>query len=198
VGRTGWPRGSTRRRRIGMLCSGCVAVRPSVRPGPGTVGGLPCVVRGSVRCAESSGLGDTAASIPAGWRTGLGGGHRLPGRGILRARHAAGPFPSVPFRTAWPCSAPLTEWPNTDRCAPVELACVSGGFGGVFAAHPSRGCRCPVPGGRVAACSGRLVADHMPWSSALAERRHHVALRAPVTPPVRLCRGSMFREGRGP
>lgn len=47
-------------------CSWCVAVRPAVRSGPAPGGALPWRMRGSARCTGSSGLGDTAAPIPAG------------------------------------------------------------------------------------------------------------------------------------
>ncbi len=52
--------------RTVATCSRCVAVRPSVRPSPATAVALRWDLRGSARCTGSSGLGDTAASIPAG------------------------------------------------------------------------------------------------------------------------------------
>ncbi len=47
-------------------CSRRVAVRPSVRSGPSRGGSASMVLRGSARWAGTSGLGDTAASFPAG------------------------------------------------------------------------------------------------------------------------------------
>lgn len=47
-------------------CSCCVAVRPAVRCCPAVEGALPWVLRGSAHCTGLSGLGDTAASFPAG------------------------------------------------------------------------------------------------------------------------------------
>lgn len=47
-------------------CSWCVAVRPAVRSRPAVSEGFPWVLRGSARCTGLSGLGDTAASFPAG------------------------------------------------------------------------------------------------------------------------------------
>lgn len=64
-----------------------VAVRPAVRSSPAIGGAVPWVVRGSARCTGSSGLGDTAAYIPAGGGSGPGGAFRLPDRrGFARAR----------------------------------------------------------------------------------------------------------------
>ncbi len=47
-------------------CPWRVAVRPAVRSRPVVSEGLPWVLRGSAHCLGTSGLGDTAASFPAG------------------------------------------------------------------------------------------------------------------------------------
>lgn len=47
-------------------CSWCVAVRPAVRSRPAVSEAFPWVLRGSAHCTGPSGLGDTAASFPAG------------------------------------------------------------------------------------------------------------------------------------
>lgn len=70
--RTGTARGSPVRtwcrhpRAEPRTCSSCVAVRPAVRSRPAVSEAFPWVLRGSAHCTELSGLGDTAASFPAG------------------------------------------------------------------------------------------------------------------------------------
>ncbi len=57
---------SVRRCFDGDACSRRVAVRLCVRSSPAMTRTVPLAMRGSARCAGVSGLGDTAASIPAG------------------------------------------------------------------------------------------------------------------------------------
>ncbi len=61
-------------------CSWCVAVRPAVRSRPAVSEGLPWVLRGSAHCDGTSGLGDTAASFPAGGGPVREASERLPDR----------------------------------------------------------------------------------------------------------------------
>jgi hypothetical protein len=87
-----------------------VAVRPSVRPSPATAGAVPWAVRGSARCTGSSGLGDTAAYIPAG-----GGSVREAGsasRTVRRPGGARGHVRSVPEPAL---AAPI--WPKIDHAS---------------------------------------------------------------------------------
>lgn len=76
----GTPPGGARERHVGGVvrawcqgpcaasrtCSWCVAVRPAVRSRPAVSEAFPWVLRGSAHCTGPSGLGDTAASFPAG------------------------------------------------------------------------------------------------------------------------------------
>ncbi|GAA2222176.1 hypothetical protein GCM10010360_47180 [Streptomyces nogalater] len=83
-----------------------VAVRPPVRSSPAIRRAIPWAVRGSARCTGSSGLGDTAAFIPAGG-------------GPVREASSA----SRTVRASKPSGAPQACTESAQfRCAVVELA----------------------------------------------------------------------------
>lgn len=114
-------------------CSSCVAVRPAVRSGPVRTEALPWVLRGSARCTGHCGLGETAASFPAGGgpvreancvsrtvrRTGVSGRGRCPARrNRLRAGGHTGVHARVRVRVrAGGCTAQPNRFGALSRSA---------------------------------------------------------------------------------
>lgn len=130
-------------------CSWCVAMRPAVRSRPAVSEGLPWVLRGSAHCDGTSGLGDTAASFPAGGGPVREASERLPdrawkpvpgpsagrgaGSGAAAVRGGACPVPAA-RRGAW-ARARRRVWSRVRKRAPSRCRAVGGLSGGMCRRH---------------------------------------------------------------